>query len=218
MNEERMRELYARHTALRAASDPPCQVSLDEMIAVLEHQGSDDHRREIMAQILRSPTCREEFELLRALVRASQEVAVPAGVDAIPSPRRSLLSPSQWRIAAGILMVIGAGAIGWMLRSRPADQLRGGSSTVALYQPREEERVGSLPGFVWGRVPGAIEYRFQLLGESGQVVYSVSGTDTAAAVPASVVIPAGRYLWNVTVVRSGGVSVSSPTRGVVVSP
>jgi hypothetical protein len=216
MNEERMRELYARHTALRAATDPPCQVSLDAMIDVLEHHGSEDHRREIMAEILRSPACREEFELLRALVRASEGVEMPAEPE--PAFRTPVLTPAQWRWAAGIIVVVGIGLIGLIVRTRPADQLRGSASAIALYDPRDEERVRSLPGFVWGRYEGAIDYRFQLLSESGQVVFSSSGTDTVAFVPSDVAVPTGRYLWNVSVQMPGGAAVNSKTRGVVVAP
>lgn len=216
MNEERMRDLYARHTAFRAATDPPCQVSLEAMIEVLEHHGSEDHRREIMAEILRNPACREEFELLRAMVRASEGVTIPA--EAERSHKTPLFTPLQWRWAAGIIVVVGIGLIGLMLRPRPADQMRGGASEVAMYGPRDQERVRSLPGFVWGRVEGAIDYRFQLLSESGQVVYSASGTDTVAFVPSDVPVAPGRYLWNVTVEMPGGVAVNSRTRGVVVAP
>jgi hypothetical protein len=92
MNEERMRELYARSTARRAASDPPCEVSLERMIDVLERRGSEEERREVLAEILRSPACREEFELLRAVVRAEQPKVSPftdcAGRIALAGPAR----------------------------------------------------------------------------------------------------------------------------------
>lgn len=211
MNEERMRELYARHTALRAASDPPCQVSLDAMIDVLQHRGSEETRREVMAEILRNPACREEFELLRAVVRAS--VPVPA-----PSRFGFPLSPAAWRWAAGIAAVVGLGLIVTLMRTRPADQLRGGGSSITLYGPKDEERVSALPNFVWGSVEGAIDYRFQLLGQAGQVVYTSSGTDTVALVPQDTPVPAGRYLWTVTAELVGGNSINSRTRGLVLSP
>lgn len=216
MNEERMRELYARHTALRAASDPPCEVSLDAMIDVLEHHGSEDHRREIMAQILRSPACREEFELLRALVRAGEEAEAPAEPE--PSFKIPALTPMQWRIAAGIFLLVGVGLIGFIVKTRPANQLRAGGSAIPMYDPRDEERVRSLPGFVYGRVEGAVDYRFQLLSESGAIMYSTHGTDTVVFIPSEVEIPTGRYLWNVTVSMAGGNSINSRTYGVVVAP
>jgi hypothetical protein len=216
MNEDRMRALYAQHTALRALSDPPCQVSLDAMIDVLEHRGPDEARRETMAEILRSPACREEFELLRAMVRASQAVEAPVAPK--PALKVAGLTPMQWRWAAGIIVVVGIGLLGLILRDRPSDQLRGGASGIAMHGPSAEQRVGSLPRFVWGRYDGAIDYRFQLLSESGQVVYSASGTDTVATLPSDVVVSTGRYLWNVTAEMPGGASVNSGTRGVVVAP
>lgn len=216
MNEERMRDLYARHTALRAATDPPCQVSLDAMIDVLQHRGSEEERRQVMADILRNPACREEFELLRAVVRASQPLE--AATDSDLRVKKPFLTPVQWRVAAGIVLVAGIGLAVLIARRGPVDQLRGGNSGIRIYEPREEARVHSLPQFVWGRMEGAIDYRFQLLNESGQVVYSMTGTDTALQVPSDAAVPAGRYLWNLTVQMPGGVAINSPTRGVVVAP
>jgi hypothetical protein len=216
MNEERMRDLYARHTALRAATDPPCQVSLDAMIDVLQHRGSEEERRQVMGEILRNPACREEFELLRAVVRASEPFQ--AEVDSPPGVRKPFLTPVQWRVAAGIVLLVGIGLAGLIARRGPRDQLRGGNSGIPMYDPRDEAQVHGLPRFVWGSMAGAIDYRFQLLNESGQVVYSMTGTDTVLQVPSDAAVPAGRYLWNVTVQMPGGVAINSPTRGLVVAP
>ena len=199
MNEERMRELYARSTARRAASDPPCEVSLERMIDVLERRGSEEERRDVLAEILRSPACREEFELLRAVVRASQPVKTP-----------TFLSP-MWRWAAGIALVAGLGlaAMWW---SRPADPLRGTGGAIVLHAPAENARAESLPGFVWSAVPGALQYRLEVVTDAGAVAFSTTLRDTTVIAPPSVALPPGRYLWLIVAEMPTGQPIRSEVR------
>jgi hypothetical protein len=200
MNEERMRELYARSTARRAASDPPCEVSLEAMIDVLEQRGSEAERRQVLADILRSPPCREEFDLLRAVVRASQPLKAP-----------TLISP-MWRWAAGIVVVAGLGLAG-LLGRRPQEPLRGSGDAIELYAPAEEARVESLPGFVWGALPAALQYRLEVSTDAGAVAFSTTVRDTTVMVPQSTALPPGHYLWLVVAEMPSGQAVRSAVRG-----
>lgn len=199
MNEERMRELYARSTARRAASDPPCEVSLERMIDVLERRGTEEERRQVLAEILRSPACREEFELLRAVVRASKPVRVP-----------TFLSP-MWRWAAGIVVVAGLGlAVMWW--RRPADPLRGTGAGIVLYTPAENARAASLPRFVWSAVPGALQYRLDVVTDAGTVAFSTTLRDTSVIAPASRTLPPGHYLWLIVAELPTGQPIRSEVR------
>ena len=199
MNEERMRELYASSTARRAASGPPCEVSLEAMIDVLERRGPEEARRQVLAEILRSPPCREEFELLRAVVRASQPVKAP-----------TFISP-MWRWAAGIVVVAGLGlaALWWR---RPAEPFRGTSGAMVLYAPAEDARADTLPVFVWSAVPGTLQYRLEVLTDAGAVAFSTTLRDTTVAVPASTALSPGHYLWLVVAEMPTGQPVRSGAR------
>jgi hypothetical protein len=208
MNEERMRDLYARNAARRAASDPPCEVSLEAMIDVLEHRGSEDERRRIMGEILRSPACREEFELLRAVVRASQPVKAPSWWQQVAA--RRLLA------AAAIIAVAGLGLAVALRRGPEPEPLRGGPSPLVIYGPAEGSTLGTPRVFRWGRLSGAVEYTFELVDQAGQVGFTTTGADTTVTIPASQSLAPGRYLWVVVARMPDGQTVRSEARGVVV--
>lgn len=203
MNEERMRELYARNTARRAASDPPCEISLEAMIDVLERRGTEEERRQVLAEILRSPACREEFELLRAVVRASRPVRAP------------VLGTNAWRWAAGIVVIVGLGLALALWRGEPPEPLRGGGSPIVLRAPGEDARLQEPPAFVWSAVPGAVEYRLELLTDSGGVAFSSVVRDTALILPAP--LAPGRYLWLVVARMPGGEAARSVTKRLTVA-
>jgi hypothetical protein len=204
MNEDRMRELYARSSARRAASDPPCEVSLEAMVDVLERRGSEEERRRVLAEILRSPACREEFELLRAVVRASQPVRAPVVV------------PQIWRWAAGIAAVAGLGLAFAVWRGRSPEPLRGGAPAIVLHGPADGAQVAAVPAFAWSPVPGALEYRLELLTDGGQVAFSSTVRDTTLALSPAPALPAGRYLWLVVAETPTGESARSETRRLII--
>jgi hypothetical protein len=207
MNEERMRELYARNAARRAASDPPCEVSLEAMVDVLEHRGSEEERRRIMGEILRNPACREEFELLRAVVRASQPVKAPAWWQQV-APRRLLA-------AAAIIAVAGLGFAVALRRGPQPEPLRGGPSPLVIHAPAEGATLGPTRVFTWGRLPGAVEYTFELLDRAGQVGFTTTGADTSVSIPASQSLAPGGYLWVVVARMPDGQTVRSEARSVL---
>lgn len=75
MNHERLRALFARHTAVHALLNEAPAVPLEAMLAVLEQRGSRRERRETLQRILADPESQREFELLRAAMRASARSA-----------------------------------------------------------------------------------------------------------------------------------------------
>lgn len=84
MNEDRLRALFARHTAVHALLRDGTVVPLEAMLDVLEHKGTEEHRREILNQILADPESRKEFDLLRAAMRASAPEQAPPAPDHEP--------------------------------------------------------------------------------------------------------------------------------------
>lgn len=72
MNHERLRALYARHTAVHALLNEPAAVPLDAMLDVLEQRGPEQARRDTLQRILADPESLREFELLRAAAGASR--------------------------------------------------------------------------------------------------------------------------------------------------
>ncbi len=79
MDPQRLRALYARHTAVHALLRDPPSVPLEAMLDVLELRGTEADRRETLNRILGDPESRREFDLLRAAMRASQDWEAPPG-------------------------------------------------------------------------------------------------------------------------------------------
>jgi hypothetical protein len=75
MDDERLRALYSRHTAVHALLRDPPAVPLDAMLDVLERRGPEGTRRETLQRIVADPESLREFELLRAVATASSEEA-----------------------------------------------------------------------------------------------------------------------------------------------
>jgi hypothetical protein len=206
MNEGRMRELYARSTARRAVSGPSCEVSLEAMIDLLERRGSEEERRRVLGEILKSPACREEFELLRAVMRASQPVKTP------------VMALNAWCWAAGIMVILGLGLADLLWRGRSAEPLRGGSAPIVLHGPAESARMSSMTGFAWRAVPGALQYRLQVLTDSGRVAFDTTVRDTVVAPLAAAALPAGHYVWLVIAEMESGEPIRSAASGFTLEP
>lgn len=69
------------------------------------------------------------------------------------------------------------------------------SSSLIAYGPTGESRVGSLR-FVWSPAQGAMSYRLTVSRADGATLWTQSGRDTVAALPASVELRVGdRYFW-----------------------
>lgn len=73
MDHERLRALFARHTAVHALLNDRPAVPLDAMLDVLERRGPERIRRDTLQRILADPESLREFELLRAATRASRD-------------------------------------------------------------------------------------------------------------------------------------------------
>lgn len=69
------------------------------------------------------------------------------------------------------------------------------SPSLIAYGPTGESRMGSLR-FVWSPARGAMSYRLTVSGADGATLWTQSGRDTVAALPASVTLRVGdRYFW-----------------------
>ncbi len=197
MNDERLKALYARALAERAARGTECQVPLEAMLAVLERRGSEAERQETLRQVLAHPACREEFELLRAVVRAAEA------------------SSSRWRVpawgwAAGIALLLGTVWF-WRGRGPDVDVLRGDSVQVTPLAPLGGEAPAS-PRLVWRPVTGAFSYEVVVVDTAGLPRFTGSTTDTTVSLPDSVGLdPGAVYRWWVRARRSDGTELRSPT-------
>jgi hypothetical protein len=130
-----------------------------------------------------------------SVTRALAEPAVARGIrSAERSPRR------LYRIA---LPLAAAAVLLLLLRAPGSEDVgtghRGGGAGVTTPTPLSPVGVvAAANALVWRRVPGADGYRVTLFDAAGRVAYETLATDTAAALPDSVVLVDGRpYLWKV---------------------
>lgn len=201
MNDERLRALYAGAMARMPLPDEATRVSLDAMVDVLERRGSEAERGKTLKAILRDPRAREEFELLRAVVRAGEP------------PRVSWKAAVGWRIAAGVAIMAGTAWL-FSLTHEPAEPLRGGDSLVTTVQPADGAELTAPPLFVWQRVPDAVDYRIEVVDSTGAVVFEERVSDTTSTGPVDDgLAPGQRYRWSVTALTREARSLRSPMRG-----
>ncbi len=200
MNDEQLKALYTHAMASRARQTGPCEVSLEGMIAVLEGRGDEAERLETLRRVFASPACREEFELLRAVVRA-------AGA----RPRRQL-NPG-WRWAAAVAALLGAGW--WWLSPHDRDEPRTvpADGAPVLVEPEADARVGGAIRFVWHAVPGARAYRVELLTDAGTLLTSIETADTIARYdPTPLGTTGTTFYWVVAAMLPEGSEVESRPR------
>ena len=147
MNDERLQRLYQQAMERRAARGGSCQVSPETMVDVLENRLPEDERQRVLLAVMSNPACRQEFELLRAVVEGSS-----------PSSRHR--RPAwQLGLAATIAIAVGAGLI-WRTLPKPADlePVRAGGTPgdLLLVTPQTGGKLTGERRFVWHPIAGAI--------------------------------------------------------------
>lgn len=204
MNDERLRALYSG--AMSRAPLPEESVSLDAMMDVLERCGSEAERSRTLRRIFRDARALEEFELLRAIHRASEP------------PRRSWKVAVAWRVAAGLLIMAGTAWVYSLLQEAP-EPMRGGDTLVTVVQPVDGARLHAIPIFVWQRVPDAVDYRLEVVDSSGTVVFEEQVQDTSSTGPMEGALkPGQQYRWWVTVLTRDARTLRSPTNDFRLTP
>lgn len=203
MIEARLTQLYAGIMARRAATPGRCEVSPETMVELLEGRVTGVERRRLMLDILREPRCREEFELLRAVVESG------------PSARRRPATIARpLALAAALALLVGGGIV-WrgVMRPGPEPVRNGEGGGVGLIAPPAEASTGLTPVFAWHPVPGALRFDYELVTRDGDLVYSTTLADTLLTLPGSVQLKAGvDYRWWVEAVLGTGERVRSPVR------
>jgi hypothetical protein len=171
----RLAALYAEG----AADDPPSSHPPPEALAAAANRrGPEADRLRTLGHVATCQSCRRDFELLRS-----------AHVAGRPLVARGWLIRVAGIAAAAVLVA----TITLSVNRPPAD--RGVGSTAA---GREIQLMAPL---VWRAVPGATEYRVDVLDSNGAVIRSVSTHDTSVA---TATLPPGRtYRWWVRAMVNG---------------
>ena len=171
MNDEELRREYQRSKG----ESPGAHPEPEQLQQIVDGEGPESERLELLEHVLRCETCGPELDLLRAAAAGSH-----AAEHAMPSTR--------WlAIAAAAVLVIGFGAL--TLRGRHVaagdDVLRGSAAAVSIISPATGASVGVPLQLAWHPVATATTYRVELLSTSGELVRAWVTRDTTLVIPDS---------------------------------
>ena len=216
MNDEQLRQLYARATSARTSPRRTSCPPPEALEALVHREGPEQQRLETLDHVMACPDCREEFELFRAIEHTRRaDTNVTAGR---LHWRRPMMFAIGAALAAGVALVAVLGP--WSSRQgrREPDVMRGATAGVELAVPAEDAIVSPAGlTFVWRSVPDARGYTLEVLTPAGAVRARRETTDTTAAIPAAE-LGAGDLRWSVRARLDGGDASSSTRRLRVSSP
>ena len=203
MNEELLRRSYERLLVVRENDGPDREEcpSVEMIHGLIQRRGDEAERLKRLDHVMQCPHCQKEFNLLRTV-----ELARP------PAP---VMAWHWWALAAGLVLVVSAGAIWQVFRPQP-EVFRGGGEEVVLVSPREGAQVSAPVRFVWRSVPGAVNYRLEMVDDQDRVVSLALGADTAQVVPQ---LPQGsNQRWRVLAEFLRDPPIESDARELLITP
>jgi hypothetical protein len=171
MNDEELRIEYKR--ASRVA--PPGAHPEPELLErIVNGEGSEAERLEVLEHVLRCPTCGPELDLLRSATEGSRAAERRA-------PARQWLA-----LAAAALLIVGIGTL--TLRTRHnnfsrEDVMRGHAQSIAMIEPSTGSSLARPVRLAWHSLEGATSYRVELLTTGGELIGSWHTSDTTLAIP-----------------------------------
>lgn len=184
MTDEALRRAYQGRDPRR---DPTPHPEPEALGALASGTLPEAQRLSLVDHLSQCAACRAEFELLDAIAKAE-------------TPARSVGALPRWLpLAAAVVLSIGA--LAWWRLGRPgADPVvRGEGQEIAIAAPTDSVLAAAAPlRFAWHPAAGVATYRLELVHLDGRLAYTVSGPDTSAQIPDSVVVAPGRYRWWVT--------------------
>nr|AIA17971.1 Putative zinc-finger [uncultured bacterium] len=164
---------------------------LDRGLSAHDRSRVEDHLAECFE-------CRENVagaQQLVAKLRRPRRIAALAGVLAVAAAALFVISPALTKGREPMDIV-----------TREATR----SSALAAYSPIAAPSSQRPLRFVWGAAPEALSYRFTLSSADGTKVWSTSGPDTTAMLPANVTLaPTTKYLWFADAILPDGSSRST---------
>ncbi len=213
LNDARLRTAYAQLLATRGDDDSAELLSPEALLTLAESSGDDADRVALLDRVLAHPVMRDEFYLLREVVKARPAEPLAATVaeasdDVIPmrQRRRSWVIPAM--AAAAVLVTT-------TLVLKPTaspidDPLRGDSaSAVTLISPAPDAAISLGHRFVWHSVPAAAEYELLVTDRDARVVTRTVVADTVAVLDG--VVPTSGQ-WTVTARMRDGRELPSDPR------
>jgi hypothetical protein len=193
MNDQQLRQAYQQYLGERASAGRGRCPSPESLQDLVERRGDESDRLAILDHVMTCPACRRELEMLRSITGAASALEGETAPSARHWPR---LPNIGFAAAAGLLIVLGAISTYMIRRGRTAE-FRDGDAIVLL-QPSGRITQSEALRFAWRRAPSATSYRFELIGPTGDSVFTATTSDTVVLLPSSVRVESGsEYVWSV---------------------
>jgi hypothetical protein len=192
MNEDKLRELYARELSVRPPAEAGACPGPEALLAVAERRGSEAHRLGTLDHVMACEACKRDFELLRSarVARDTLEREQEAPPIFRFRPRTALA------LAAVLATVIAGGALFRQMTAGDSGTIvRGGGAAISVVSPPEQSQVGGDLLLVWRPLAQAARYEVEILQADGSVLGAWTTTDTVFVVPNGIAIVAGEYQW-----------------------
>jgi hypothetical protein len=201
----------------------PAHLNANDLAGYLERQLDSAQQQRIVAHLDGCAVCREELAQVARLVDAI------GGAGPAPATARAPASRPLWmRLALGSAIAAGLGFVVFRalgpVESVPvvapvrAPATGEGLGRIEVLFPSDSPGIGSDSLVFRWRSVGADVYRFALLSESGEELWTGETQDTAISLPPSLVLtPGGGYWWRVDAVADG-ITASTGARPLRFSP
>lgn len=212
MNDEELREAYARFLATQQSSGRAACPEPEALVALVQRKGPESQRLTILDHAMACAACQREFELLRAIRTAERQEEG----EARPSRRwQPWLVPA---LAASFLLAIGLGPGREWLEEQREQPMRGEADAIVMLEPQAGATISADSlRFVWRPAQGASRYTVELLTADGAVAVSEKTADTTMVLPRAGRVSPGMYHWLVRA-ELPGTEARSQARPVNVRP
>lgn len=202
IDENRLRSLYAPIAQAKPASRDRCP-SENELLALVRREGSEENRLEVLDHVMSCAPCRREFDLLRSVEIAGQQLVREQTSKGVPRQVKNGWVSSKWAMSVSALVacaVLAVGVRSFTLANRPDNVVvRGTTDPVTLVAPADGETADMKApvSFIWRAVPRATEYEFELLDSTGLIIFSIKTSDTTAVFTdaGTLIDPSLQYRW-----------------------
>jgi len=194
VNDDELQRAYGR--AIRSPTDRAACPDPGAIADLAARRGNEEARLATLDHAMGCSACRRDLDLLVVADRAAARSSQP---------------PNWIAAAAAAILAVGLGTLSLraVLHQRPPEVERGGALAVGLVSPRRGTEVPRPVGLTWHAVPGAREYRAEVLAADGTPLWSRTGADSTASVPDSVVAGGGSYGWWVAARLADGSTIRS---------
>ncbi len=211
----RLRELYAR-TLHEPGKQPSDRCPTPEaMLALVRGEMDEASRLATLDHVMSCAECSREFELLRAIDRASGESAgsnAGDGTSGLSAARRRSTLRRYAPLALAASLLIAAGVLTRNVWRESPDVTRGETAAVTLVAPPDEMQTGAPIAFVWRPIPDAFRYEIEVLDAAGNVAYAETTSDTVVTLPAGRLAAGSDYRWMVRATTGAGDQLVSAIR------